>query len=151
MPIYVARRLNASGVLRNPLPSLGPDDFIYNPSFKKERFQGEWLLIMQNITTGSNTTRVEHGQREWENMVNESNWMCFKRAVHVSPFPITSPDPEIAFEYRQKLYEHMGMRMPSGPPPQKVLFWLRPDTGGRAFDTLDGMVDVCKRYGIEYT
>lgn len=98
MPIYVARRLNATGLLVDPLPSLGPNDFIYNPSFKKERFQGEWLRTMQNITTGSNFTRMEHGidptgERgdyvgNWERLVNTSSWMCFKQAVHVSTFPI---------------------------------------------------------------
>jgi hypothetical protein len=88
MPIYVARRLNASGLLTEPLPSLGPNDFIYNPSYKAERFQGEWLLTMQNITTGSNSTNVEFGSRDWESSINETNWMCFKQAVHVSFYPI---------------------------------------------------------------
>lgn len=87
MPIYAARRLNASGFLEHPLPSLGPNDFIYNPSFKPERFQDEWLLSMQALTTGSNTTRVEFGQRDWENSVNETNVQCFKQAVHITSFP----------------------------------------------------------------
>jgi hypothetical protein len=88
MPIYVARRLNASGLLTEPLPTLGPNDFIYNPSFKAERFDDEWLRTMQNITTGSDKTRVEFGLREWENSVNRTSWMCFKKVVHIPPFPM---------------------------------------------------------------
>lgn len=88
MPIYAARRLNASGLLSSPLPSLGPNDFIYNPSFKRERYQGEWLRVMQNITTGNNDTRTEHGESWWENTVDDNHWTCFKNAVHISTFPI---------------------------------------------------------------
>lgn len=63
------------------------------------------------------------------------------------------PDPEIAFAYRRDLYAHFGMTLPSGPSPatMKVLFFLRPKTVGRAFDTLDDMVDIVKSYGIPYT
>jgi hypothetical protein len=44
---------------------------------------------MQNITTGSNTTRVEYGQGQVENMIDTNSWMCFKRSVFISTFPIT--------------------------------------------------------------
>jgi hypothetical protein len=87
MPIYAARRLNATGFVKESLPSLGPNDFIYNPSFRQDLFQDEWLLTMQAITTGSNSTRVEFGQREWENSVNETSVQCFKQAVHITSFP----------------------------------------------------------------
>jgi hypothetical protein len=172
MPIYVARRLNASGLLTEPLPSLGPNDFIYNPSYKAERFQGEWLLTMQNITTGSNDTNVEFGLREWENSINETSWMCFKQAVHISFYPIgvrsavfgelacavmgfvmsQVPDPENAALYRQDLFRHFGMTVPLGHPrPAKVLFWLRHNVVGRAFANLDAMIDIVKAYDIPYT
>ena len=61
------------------------------------------------------------------------------------------PDPEIGWQFRKDIYAHLGMKLPA-VPTQKVLFWLRPPLKkNRGFANAAALLEIAKKYNIEYT
>ncbi len=73
-----ARKLNASGMLVPPLPSLGENDFIYTNQ-PYDAHKSEWVQAFLRVVAGKHA-RIEYKDTvgaDWD----RTNWMCFQRAV----------------------------------------------------------------------
>jgi hypothetical protein len=60
------------------------------------------------------------------------------------------PDPMMGWEFRQAIYDRHKMPLPT-VPKKKALFYIRKELSGRYLVNLGDMLDVAKKYGIEYT
>ncbi len=73
-----ARKMNASGLLDPPLPSLDENDFLYTTQ-KQEAYRSEWVQAFLRVVAGKKAS-IEHKDTFGANL-DATNWVCFKNAV----------------------------------------------------------------------
>lgn len=54
------------------------------------------------------------------------------------------------WEFRQAIYDRHKMPLPT-VPKKKVLFYVRKVLSGRYFVNMDEMLEIPKKYGVEFT
>jgi hypothetical protein len=54
------------------------------------------------------------------------------------------------WEFRQAIYDRHKMQLPT-MPKKKVLFYVRKVLSGRYFVNMDEMLEIPKKYGVEFT
>ena len=69
---------------------------------------------------------------------------------HRCLFALQVPDMETGFEFRQAMYDHMGLPLPE-KPGRRVLLWLRQHLENRRLQNIDAIIDVLNTYNMSYT
>ncbi len=85
-----ARKLNASGMLDPPLPSLGENDFVYTTQ-NKDAYASEWVQAFLRVVAGP-AASIEYKDTIGANW-DTTNWVCFKNAVMTGTVPSTVSAP----------------------------------------------------------
>jgi hypothetical protein len=86
MPLYRARRLNATGALGVALPPMTAADMLYIPSPKEYHQHSTWESVLSSVVTGVSDVRLEYSDTDFMKQWTGSNLMCVRSAVALGTF-----------------------------------------------------------------
>jgi hypothetical protein len=81
MPLYRARRLNATGALGVTLPPITPADMLYIPSPAEYHRQSTWESVFSSVVTGVSDVRLEFSDTDFMKQWTSQTPMCVRNAV----------------------------------------------------------------------
>ena len=140
--------MNESGLFDPPLPSLHPDDAFVYSKHDKQNYVKEWVQAFLHVATGG--AHIEYRDTLPYRM-DDTHWLCFKRAVFTGTIPGVVPDVETGARFRADMYRHMGIELPS-TPVNRVLFWFRPlPLYRRSILNTNELLAIADAHGINYT
>ncbi len=86
MPLYRARRLNATGTLGVTLPPITAADMLYIPSPSQYHRQSTWESVFSSVVTGVSDVRLEFSDTDFMKQWTSRNLMCVRNAVVLGTF-----------------------------------------------------------------
>ena len=97
MPLYRARRLNATGTLGVTLPPITAADMLYIPSPAEYHRQSTWESVFSSVVTGVSDVRLEFSDTDFMKQWTGRNLMCVRNAVVLGTFGfVVSEEYEVA-------------------------------------------------------